>query len=45
MLSEIKNNGLLAELKRVEKKVATLEKSEYILREEEEPFENLINKC
>lgn len=45
MLSEIKNNGLLAELKRVEKKVAATEKSEYILREEEVSFENLIKKC
>ena len=38
MLSEIKNNGLLAELKRVEE----LEKSESILREEKASLENLI---
>ncbi len=45
MLSEIKNNGLLAELKRVEKRVAELEKSESILREEKESLEDLIKKC
>jgi PAS domain-containing protein len=43
MLSEIKNNGLLSELKRVEKRVAELEKSESILREEKESLENLIS--
>jgi len=41
MLSEIKDNGLLAELKRVEE----LEKSESILREEKASLENLIKKC
>jgi hypothetical protein len=45
MLSEIKNNGLLSELKRVEKRVAELEKSESILREEKASLENLIKKC
>jgi hypothetical protein len=45
MLSEIKNNGLLAELKRVEKRVEELEKSESILREEKESLEDLIKKC
>jgi hypothetical protein len=45
MLSEIKNNGLLAELKRVEKRVEELEKSESILREEKASLENLIKKC
>ena len=45
MLSEIKNNGLLAEFKRVEKRVEGLEKSESILREEKASLENLIKKC
>jgi CheY-like chemotaxis protein len=43
MLSEIKNNGLLSEFKKVEKRVAELEKSESILREEKESLENLIS--
>ena len=44
MLSEIKNNGLLAEPKRVEKRVEELEKPESILREEKASLENLIKK-
>ena len=45
MLSEIKNNGIFAELKKVEKRVEELEKSESILREENASLENLIKKC
>lgn len=43
MSAKNKDNDLLAELKRVEKRVEALEKSEHILREEKESLENLIS--
>ena len=45
MSAKNKDNDLLAELKRVEKRVEELEKSESILREEKASLENLIKKC